>query len=137
VGVEDFPRDARARDFFRQALAPLLDSPRLGILIDLGHMHFWLNSRPCYRGVTPKQYIAGVPLRIREVHVHDNDGTSDAHRPLGEGTMDIAAVARALRAVGFDGVCTVEVVEGERGSAPDVAQMADTMRRMKAALVAT
>ncbi|HJJ38677.1 MAG TPA: sugar phosphate isomerase/epimerase [Methanocorpusculum sp.] len=32
-----------------------------------------------------------------QIHVHDNDGTSDTHLALGKGTIDIAAVAEAVR----------------------------------------
>ena len=47
------------------------------------------------------------------VHVHDNDGTADQHLPLGEGTLDVAAAARALHAQQYDGLVTIEVFEDE------------------------
>ena len=34
------------------------------------------------------------------IHVHDNDGTKDAHAALGEGTIDVKAVASAIKRFG-------------------------------------
>jgi sugar phosphate isomerase/epimerase len=136
VGIEDFPRDRLAMGFFAQDLAPLLGLPRFGILIDLGHMHFWLHARPYYSGVSPEQFLANVPVPITEVHVHDNDGTADQHRPLGTGTNDIDAAVRGLRAAGFDGVCTVEVhvPSGADRLADAMAVYAANLRTVRAAM---
>jgi sugar phosphate isomerase/epimerase len=134
VGVEDFPRDSLAMEYFARDLAPLLDSPRLGVLMDLGHMHLWLSSRPYYAGVTPEQYLENVPVKVTEVHLHDNDGTRDAHQPLGRGTSDLDATARGLRAIGFDGVCTVEIRGEGKGSVATLSQYVDAMGRMQGAL---
>lgn len=38
-----------------------------------------------------------LDVSFAQIHVHDNDGTSDAHLALGKGTIDISAVAEAIR----------------------------------------
>jgi len=40
---------------------------------------------------------AFLEVPFSHIHVHDNDGTSDAHAALGEGTIDISPVAEAIR----------------------------------------
>ena len=49
---------------------------------------------------------------IFEMHLHNNDGVDDLHWFLEQGSMDVPAVAEALRACGFDGVLTVESAPG-------------------------
>ncbi len=117
--VEDFPLDDMAVAHFRGALEPLLASPRYGILIDVGHLN-WRRQQTRYFGdLSVEQYLAAVPLPIVEVHLHDNDGTRDAHAPFGEGNVDFAAVAEALRTAGFDGVATIEIAPDLHGASPD------------------
>jgi sugar phosphate isomerase/epimerase len=123
LGVEDFPLDASALDFYRDPLSPLLKNPRFGTLIDLGHMNLRLRGGDYYRGWTVEGYLAGVPRRIFEVHVHDNAGDRDSHAHIGYGNIDFAAAARGLRAVGFAGISTIEV------SAPFYNATADQARR--------
>ncbi len=116
VGVEDFPINADAMAAFSSDLAPLSREPRWGILIDIGHMHLRLSGDGYYAGMSILEYLAQVPLPIIELHVHDNDGLSDQHAPLGAGTVDFAEVATAVCASGFDGVSTIEIVPRNHGA---------------------
>jgi len=120
-GAEDFPRDALALGHYRDDLAPLLNCPRYGILVDIGHMNLHLRSKQYYRGVTPEEYFGRLPLPLIELHLHDNDGTKDQHQYFGMGNNDFAAVARAGRAIGFDGVATIEAVPRWCDLTPDEA----------------
>jgi sugar phosphate isomerase/epimerase len=120
-GAEDFPRDALALAYYRDDLAPLLNCPRFGLLVDVGHMNLHLRSLKYYRGVTPEEYFARLPLPLIELHLHDNDGTRDQHRYFGSGNNDFAAVARGVRAIGFDGVATIEAVPEWCDLTPDEA----------------
>jgi sugar phosphate isomerase/epimerase len=119
VAVEDFPLDEAAVAHYRGALEPLLASPRYGILIDVGHLNWRRHRTHYFADLSVGEYIARVPLPIVEVHLHDNDGTRDAHAPLGEGNVDFGEVAAALKTVGFDGVATVEIAPGLHGASPD------------------
>lgn len=107
-GVEDFPLDDLARGFFARDLAPLLDHPRFGVLVDIGHMHLRRRESPYFASRSLAQDFAALPLPLIEVHLHDNDGQKDQHATFGQGNLDLPAYARALRESGFDGICTLE-----------------------------
>ena len=48
------------------------------------------------------------------LHIHDNDGTADAHRIPGNGTINWGDFSDALAEIGFDGVLNFEtMVSGE------------------------
>lgn len=107
--AEDFPLDALALDTYREELWALLDNPRFGVLIDVGHLNLRRHREAYFRKLTPEQYLARLPLPIVEVHLHDNLGDKDSHGHFGLGNVDFQAVARGLHAVGFDGVSTIEI----------------------------
>ena len=71
-------------------------------VLDTGHAHMT-------GGIVPAIESAG--RRIRNTHVHDNDGVNDTHRLPYVGTLPWADCGRALRNVGYDGVFLLEVFE--------------------------
>jgi len=117
-GVEDFPLDTAALEHYRKDLEPILDCERYGMLIDIGHFNIRTRTHDYYRGKDPEEYLRGAGRRIIEIHVHDNDGKRDSHGPLGSGNADFEAVAKGLRAIGFDGVSTIEICPALHGSLP-------------------
>jgi sugar phosphate isomerase/epimerase len=62
---------------------------RLKINLDLGHAHAM--SR-----ITPVEWVVALGERIGYVHLHDNNGHADQHRPLGTGTLPLRATLDAL-----------------------------------------
>ncbi len=106
VGLENWAINAHPDDFTR--VAKRLSDPALGVLLDLGHLHIAVHTRNVAPSV--EAFVAALTLPIWEIHVHDNDGQRDQHRPLGRGTLDIDAMAEALKAHGFDGYVTVEII---------------------------
>ena len=62
----------------------------VGICLDLGHAHITV-------GVT--EAAATLGNRIVSVHTHDNHGLKDEHLWPGDGTIDWAAAAKALKAL--------------------------------------
>lgn len=119
VGVEDFPLNCEAADFYGDDLAAVIDDPRFGMLVDVGHMNMYLTSERYYAGMSIADYFTALPLPVIELHLHDNNGYQDQHGWFGMGTLDFAAVADAARAIGFDGVSTIEIAPGMHGSTPD------------------
>lgn len=74
----------------------------LHVVLDIGHLWTW--------GISFREALQldVISERLVEVHLHDNDGTSDQHLALGDGTIDFADAFAALNDIGFDGVYTVE-----------------------------
>jgi sugar phosphate isomerase/epimerase len=66
------------------ALRMLLDkinSPDFGFCFDTGHFNL-------FTAVPMETWFESLGSRLLEVHLHDNDGTADAHRALGRGNID-------------------------------------------------
>ena len=143
VLTEDFPLNSRDLALWQAAAA----YPRYGLLCDVGHM----NVRLCDTGNqpiwclynegenlplpagdnTPQAFafaLAKKPLPIRQLHLHNNDGTKDDHRALSDGTADYAAIAAELKKLGFDGYADLELsptIHGVTGAAADAQLLAD------------
>ena len=118
LAIEDFPLSKAQLDDHRPVLAPLLDTGRLGTLLDAGHLNVRLRQAGLSSPGALARAVAEVPLEIVEVHLHDNDGTVDQHRPLGEGTLDVPALLDALADRAFAGPLTLEVAPAVAGSTP-------------------
>jgi len=78
-----------------------IGSDRLGILLDTGHAN--VNGEDLAEVVTR---LKGIPLHI---HVDDNNGDSDAHLIPGEGIIDFAPFAQALKEIGYQGFVSAEL----------------------------
>ena len=77
-----------------------IDSPRVGVCFDAGHNH-------CYN---PTQRVCrDFKDRIMAVHLHDNDGTRDAHNLPGDGTIDWNAVRQELLDSAYSGAWSLEI----------------------------
>ena len=99
IAVENWKINPEADEFTR--LATELDGRRLGLLLDLGHLHV-MNEDTV-------EAMANLALPVYEVHVSDNNGKSDDHLPLGKGTLPIEGIAAELERSGFDGIWTLEM----------------------------
>jgi len=97
--------------------------PALGILVDIGHLHFWTGKRLAAGTITDRRaelarIIAEVPIEIVEVHVHSNNGERDEHLEIRQGDFHLETAARALALRGFDGISTFEFGVGGPGPVP-------------------
>ena len=128
VAVEDFGLNAAERE----QIAHLKGDDRFGYLVDIGHLFL----RVCGRNHSGKTLFTNAPDEhpvceapdqsvfkaaleskghpIFEMHLHNNDGADDLHWFLEQGEMDVPAVAKALKEIGFNGVLTVESAPGFR-----------------------
>ena len=75
----------------------------IGMVLDVAHANL--------RGEA-LEFIRRFGDRIEHVHVSDNDGDSDAHLRVGEGSIDWGRTMEALRESPFDGWVTVESYHG-------------------------
>ena len=77
-----------------------IDSPRAGVCFDAGHNHvFGREHRVC----------RDFADRIKAVHLHDNDGTFDAHNIPGDGTIDWTQVRQELLDSSYAGAWSLEI----------------------------
>lgn len=105
-------------------LCDALPDPDLGYNLDLG----WTLLQREY----PPVAIHKVGRRLVNVHVRDIDRTMRSFPAFGEGVMDYEGMARALRAVGFNGFLSIEQ---DRHTAMDMkAVCARYLRTMKEVL---
>ena len=73
----------------------------LGAVLELAH----LNAQ---KEILPLS-VEKLGARIFGVHVSDNDGRDNAHRPIGEGTIDFEGVFQALKKHAFKGYAAVDI----------------------------
>jgi sugar phosphate isomerase/epimerase len=79
-----------------------LDSPWLGHCFDVGHWNLFAN-------VSLRDWLDALGDRLVHLHLHDNDGASDAHLPAGEGNIDFAALFRLLDTLPQQLTATLEI----------------------------
>ncbi len=77
-----------------------VDSPRVGVCFDAGHNHVFCPDR---------RICVDFKDRIKAVHLHDNDGTRDAHNLPGDGTIDWSEIRRELLASSYTGPWSLEI----------------------------
>ena len=56
-----------------------MDSENLGFCLDMGHMNV-------FGEVALSEWLGALGPHLKEVHLHDNNGHSDSHGPIGSGT---------------------------------------------------
>ena len=90
------------------SFARTLNHPNFKVCLDTGH------SLVC--GIQPSDAVRmiGGDL-LATLHIHDNDGTADQHRLIGEGLMDFPAFVRALDDVGYHGAINLETFVDKKG----------------------
>ena len=76
----------------------------IGFALDVGHAH--LNG--CL-----DEFLT---CPIRHIHLHDNDGTDDTHKPVGDGTIDFEPVMKAVKSNGATQIVEVDTFEGVQRS---------------------
>lgn len=107
---EDTPLNAHTMKKFEQYLKPEDDA---GILMDIGHLNVrqWMIEEHEHDDFM--RVFRQLPMKVRELHLHDNKGRKDEHREVGYGNLPMQAIADATKAIGFDGVVTVEVCNSQ------------------------
>ena len=84
------------------ALLERLDHPALFGMCDA--------AAPFVQGEDPADYPRRLGSRMRHLHLVDSDGVSETHLVPGEGVMPLGRVLRDIRAAGYDGAATLELV---------------------------
>jgi sugar phosphate isomerase/epimerase len=79
-----------------------VDHPFLGLCMDIGHQHVFSKMG----AVT---WVQRMKDRLFHIHLHDNDGTGDAHWPIGDGTIDFESFYAAIRQQAPNATISLEV----------------------------
>jgi len=78
-----------------------IDSSFFGFCLDVGHQH-------SFSGTALSVWLEALWHVLREIHVHDNDGSRDAHLPVGRGSIDFALLFDFLKARNLTPLLTLE-----------------------------
>ncbi|MGB5985147.1 MAG: sugar phosphate isomerase/epimerase, partial [Desulfobacterales bacterium] len=90
--------------------APLFETyAELKLTLDLGHA--FIGAKGPARIL---DFIQRFPDRLHHIHVSDNRGKQDDHKPLGQGTLPYGEVLRTLAAIGYDETMTLEIFSSDR-----------------------
>ncbi|MBC7095544.1 MULTISPECIES: TIM barrel protein [Thermococcus] len=117
-GLEDFPLDSNALKNHSNQMQRILKCPRYGILLDLGHMNLRINNHAYFKNKGIIKYITDIPVKIIELHVHDNDSLGDKHMPPGKGVLDYNTVVNTLKELKFNSIATLEIAPKRYNSTP-------------------
>jgi sugar phosphate isomerase/epimerase len=86
---------------FHLELLEGLKSPWFGFCLDVGHQQ-------SFSLTTLDKWLQVVWPYLKEVHLHDNDGSFDAHFPVGSGTIDFDYLFRFLSEKKISPLLTME-----------------------------
>jgi len=78
-----------------------IDSPHLGHCFDVGHWRLFSKT-------SLADWFASLGPHINHLHLHDNTGESDEHRPIGEGDIDFAELFRLVNSLEKPPTMTLE-----------------------------
>jgi len=82
-------------------LLELVNDPRLGFCFDTGHFNTWSQAPLA-------EWLARLGPWLKRLHLHDNDGSFDQHRPIGQGNFDFKALFGWLKEEGRQPGITLE-----------------------------
>ncbi len=94
----------------------------VGLCLDLGHAHV--------EGDVVKELQLALP-RLQHLHVHDNDGHSDAHLAPGQGTIPWEEVLEVLQSARFAGCAALEMRDYSRGQRDCTATLHQSLQQVQ------
>lgn len=77
--------------FMMAKLMDDFDKPNLKLCLDVGHANV---TTP--KDLPVEKWIEHLGSRVAHYHIHNNMGTKDTHSSLGDGTMDMSSILRAI-----------------------------------------
>lgn len=91
-----------------------IDEDNFKVCLDTGHS-------AVTSGADVGQYVRLLGDYLKALHVHDNNGEKDEHKPMGEGIIDWQGFATALKDIGFDGAFSIEIALPSKEGTPEKA----------------
>lgn len=90
------------------------DPDYVGLCYDSGH-----GNEPDTKGAL--DWLDRIKSRLISVHLHDNDGVSDQHKPLFSGTIDWTRLAQIIAGSAYTGCVSMEVEMANSGMEDETA----------------
>lgn len=114
---EDEPENLRL-------LAEEMASENFGLCFDAGHFNL-------FSKITLSEWLDKTGRFIHELHLHDNDGTSDDHSAIGDGNIDFEAILNRVN--GCNCVYTIEAhtVDNAKKSLKRLKIITDNLRKVQ------
>ncbi len=78
-----------------------LNNNLIGICLDVGHHNVFAE-------IEIEEWFKKFKSKIFEIHLHDNDGTFDWHRAVGEGNIDFKKILKLAKKYSPDAILTLE-----------------------------
>ncbi len=90
---------------------------KLNVTLDVAHAYIvekYLELLDPRRALVPPEKrmveaIRKLGKRLINVHLHDNDGSYDAHKIPGEGTINFGPIVEAFKEINYNGLITLEI----------------------------
>ena len=102
IGKQEFMKTKE--DYF--LMKKLIDEPNLKLIFDVAH--YYCSHIDESKDI--KDFIISCQDDLMHLHVSDNDGTRDKHARIGSGTIDYQLFFDTLNSIGYDGLCSSEVL---------------------------
>jgi len=90
IAIENIFEDSPAN---LRLLMKEMDSDNFGICFDTGHCNL-------FSKIPLSEWLDNLAPYIIELHLHDNDGSSDQHLPIGDGVFDFRVLFNMLKSKG-------------------------------------
>ena len=111
LGVEPADMDEILRNF-----------PSLKLTLDTGHANIYDHDGRRLKGLVER-----FGNRIGHLHFSDNNGLSDEHLPIGQGSINFPQLVRSLSVTGYDDTLTLEVFDTDRQALVDSREQIKSM----------
>lgn len=112
--VRDVPEDMvlclenvlETEPYMLKDIVTAVNDPRLRLCLDVGHVN-------AYSQIPVQTWMEDWAPYLSHYHVHNNDTSADTHRPLFEGSMDMAHLLKEIQRLTPEASVTLELVESE------------------------
>lgn len=91
--------------------------PLIGSCLDTGHL---IRAARLGKKLDPAEQVRVMGKRNFGIHLKDNDNERDTNVVFGKGALDVPAVLKALKDVGFKGSISIEYEANPQDPSPDV-----------------
>ncbi|MFO0927479.1 MAG: sugar phosphate isomerase/epimerase [Gemmataceae bacterium] len=99
--------------------------PLIGACLDTGHL---IRSAQLGKRLDPAEQVRVMGKRNFGMHLKDHDNTTKQDVVFGRGSLDVAAVLKALREVKFDGMLAIEYEHNPAEPTRDVAACVEVFK---------